>query len=174
MSDALPRNITLIGRLKKEWSRISRDIYSESYTSRQEIVPLDESTQAGVKEKPPLPGALISNGAAYRIRTYDVLIRSQTLYPAEVTPQRVIHNATAPRSRQEKILLKSKKFLAARIQATEKQVDGSRLPKYFSPPPCCCPTFKNGTLVALCTTLLGPKALPKMPPTDSLVSRKGP
>ena len=67
MSDALPRNITLIGRLKKEWSRISRDIYSESYTSRQEIVPLDESTQAGVKEKPPLPGALISNGAAYRI-----------------------------------------------------------------------------------------------------------
>ena len=174
MSDALPRSITLIGRLKKEWSRISRDIYSESYTSRQEIVPLDESTQAGVKEKPPLPGALISNGAAYRIRTYDVLIRSQTLYPAEVTPQRVIHNATAPRSRQEKILLKSKKFLAARIQATEKQVDGSRLPKYFSPPPCCCPTFKNGTLVALCTTLLGPKALPKMPPTDSLVSRKGP
>ena len=67
MSDALPRNITLIGRLKKEWSRISRDIYSESYTSRQEIVPLDESTQAGAKEKPPLPGALISNGAAYRI-----------------------------------------------------------------------------------------------------------
>ena len=67
MSDALPRNITLIGRLKKEWSRTGRDTYSESYTSRQEIVPLDESTQAGVKEKPPLPGALISNGAAYRI-----------------------------------------------------------------------------------------------------------
>ena len=93
MSDALPRNITLIGRLKKEWSRISRDIYSESYTSRQEIVPLDESTQAGVKEKPPLPGALISNGAAYRIRTYDVLIRSQTLYPAEVTPRLVDYYA---------------------------------------------------------------------------------
>ncbi len=52
MSDALPRSITLIGRLKKEWSRISRDIYSESYTSRQEIVPLDESTQAGAKENP--------------------------------------------------------------------------------------------------------------------------
>ena len=96
MSDALPRNITLIGRLKKEWSRISRDIYSESYTSRQEIVPLDESTQAGVKEKPPLPGALISNGAAYRIRTYDVLIRSQTLYPAEVTPQRTDYYAREP------------------------------------------------------------------------------
>ena len=159
MSDALPRNITLIGRLKKEWSRISRDIYSESYTSRQEIVPLDESTQAGVKEKPPLPGALISNGAAYRIprircadphrlrppagalarglkrsafssrprldrgsnpcsvyvkekptlpgalisngaayriRTYDVLIRSQTLYPAEVTPQRTDYYARDP------------------------------------------------------------------------------
>ncbi len=46
---------------------MGRDTYSESYTSRQEIVPLDESTQAGVKEKPPLPGALISNGAAYRI-----------------------------------------------------------------------------------------------------------
>lgn len=94
MSDALPRSITLIGRLKKEWSRISRDIYSESYTSRQEIVPLDESTQAGAKEKPPLPGALISNGAAYRIRTYDVLIRSQTLYPAEVTPQRKTYKTT--------------------------------------------------------------------------------
>ena len=93
MSDALPRNITLIGRLKKEWSRISRDIYSESYTSRQEIVPLDESTQAGAKEKPPLPGALISNGAAYRIRTYDVLIRSQTLYPAEVTPRLIDYYA---------------------------------------------------------------------------------
>ena len=93
MSDALSRNITLIGRLKKEWSRISRDIYSESYTSRQEIVPLDESTQADAKEKPPLPGALISNGAAYRIRTYDVLIRSQTLYPAEVTPRLVDYYA---------------------------------------------------------------------------------
>ena len=46
-----------------------------------------------VKEKPPLPGALISNGAAYRIRTYDVLIRSQTLYPAEVTPQLVDYYA---------------------------------------------------------------------------------
>lgn len=27
------------------------------------------------------------NGAAYRIRTYDALIRSQVLYPAEVTPR---------------------------------------------------------------------------------------
>ena len=49
-----------------------------------------------VKEKPPLPGALISNGAAYRIRTYDVLIRSQTLYPAEVTPQRTDYYAREP------------------------------------------------------------------------------
>ena len=135
---------------------MGRDTYSESYTSRQEIVPLDESTQAGakekpplpgalisngaayriprircadphrlrppagalarglkrsafslrprldrgsnpcsayIKEKPPLPGALISNGAAYRIRTYDVLIRSQTLYPAEVTPRLVDYYA---------------------------------------------------------------------------------
>ena len=46
---------------------MGRYIYSKSYTSRQEIVPLDESTQASAKEKPPLPGALISNGAAYRI-----------------------------------------------------------------------------------------------------------
>ena len=75
---------------------MGRDIYSESYTSRQEIVPLDESTQAGVKDKLPLPGALISNGAAYRIRTYDVLIRSQTLYPAEVTPQRTDYYARDP------------------------------------------------------------------------------
>ena len=32
-------------------------------------------------------GALEFNGAAYRIRTYDALIRSQVLYPAEVTPR---------------------------------------------------------------------------------------
>ena len=32
-------------------------------------------------------------GAAYRIRTYDVLIRSQTLYPAEVTPRLVDYYA---------------------------------------------------------------------------------
>ena len=43
------------------------------------------------------------NGAAYRIRTYDLLIRSQTLYPAELMPQRAIYNAIAPRSRQEKL-----------------------------------------------------------------------
>ena len=35
-------------------------------------------------------------GAAYRIRTYDVLIRSQTLYPAEVTPQRTDYYARDP------------------------------------------------------------------------------
>ena len=46
---------------------MGRDTYSESYTSRQEIVPLDESTQAGAKEKPPLPEASSSIGAAYRI-----------------------------------------------------------------------------------------------------------
>ena len=52
---------------------------------------------AGVKEKPPLPEALSSIGAAYRIRTYDVLIRSQTLYPAEVTPQRKTYKTTLVR-----------------------------------------------------------------------------
>ena len=46
------------------------------------------------KEKLPLPRALKSFGAAYRIRTYDVLIRSQTLYPAEVTPQRKTYKTT--------------------------------------------------------------------------------
>lgn len=40
---------------------MGRDTYSESYTSRQEIVPLDESTQAGVKEKPPSPEAFNFN-----------------------------------------------------------------------------------------------------------------
>ena len=55
---------------------------------------------AYVKEKPPLPGALISNGAAYRIRTYDVLIRSQTLYPAEVTPRLVDYYAHGLNNRQ--------------------------------------------------------------------------
>ena len=48
---------------------------------------------AAIKEKPPLPEASSSNGAAYRIRTYDVLIRSQTLYPAEVTPRLVDYYA---------------------------------------------------------------------------------
>ena len=47
-----------------------------------------------IKEKPPLPEASSSIGAAYRIRTYDVLIRSQTLYPAEVTPQRKTYKTT--------------------------------------------------------------------------------
>ena len=49
-----------------------------------------------IKEKPPLPEASSSIGAAYRIRTYDVLIRSQTLYPAEVTPQRTDYYARDP------------------------------------------------------------------------------
>ena len=55
---------------------------------------------ADVKEKPPLPEALSSNGAAYRIRTYDVLIRSQTLYPAEVTPRLVDYYAHGLNNRQ--------------------------------------------------------------------------
>ena len=50
-----------------------------------------------IKEKPPLPEASSSIGAAYRIRTYDVLIRSQTLYPAEVTPQRKTYKTTLVR-----------------------------------------------------------------------------
>ncbi len=35
---------------------MGRDTYSESYTSRQEIVPLDKSTQASAKESPPPRG----------------------------------------------------------------------------------------------------------------------
>ena len=42
-------------------------------------------------------------GAAYRIRTYDALIRSQVLYPAEVTPRAVIYNALLPAIRQGRI-----------------------------------------------------------------------
>ena len=40
-------------------------------------------------------------GAACRIRTYDLLIRSQTLYPAELMPQRKGYNRTLPVRRQE-------------------------------------------------------------------------
>lgn len=47
-----------------------------------------------------LAGLYQSTGAAYRIRTCDVLIRSQTLYPAEVTPQRKRYNGMRPRMRQ--------------------------------------------------------------------------
>lgn len=36
---------------------MGRDTYSESYTSRQEIVPLDKSTQASAKESPPVAGS---------------------------------------------------------------------------------------------------------------------
>lgn len=36
---------------------MGRDTYLESYTSRQEIVPLDKSTQASAKESPPPPVA---------------------------------------------------------------------------------------------------------------------
>ena len=80
MSDALPRNITLIGRLEKGRA---------PGAPRRLLGILHES----ITKKPPSPEALISNGAAYRIRTYDVLIRSQTLYPAEVTPRLVDYYA---------------------------------------------------------------------------------
>ena len=44
--------------------------------------------------KAPVAGSFKKSiGAAYRIRTYDVLIRSQTLYPAEVTPRLVDYYA---------------------------------------------------------------------------------
>ena len=56
--------------------------------------PRFESMRCRRKRKAPVTGELsISNGAAYRIRTYDVLIRSQTLYPAEVTPRLVDYYA---------------------------------------------------------------------------------
>ena len=163
MSDALPRNITLIGRLKKERITGSPRRIHEILHESMRNGPFDRgSIPCGVclKEKPPLPEALssigaayriprirlrgsapaspacrrtrpraknaprflyarastevrihavatykksprcrrlsISIGAAYRIRTYDVLIRSQTLYPAEVTPQRMDYYARDP------------------------------------------------------------------------------
>ena len=42
-----------------------------------------------------------SCGAPCRIRTYDILIRSQTLYPAELMAQRMGYNRTAPGVRQD-------------------------------------------------------------------------
>ena len=45
-------------------------------------------------------GALNLRGAAYRIRTYDALIRSQVLYPAEVTPRARSNNASLAPIRQ--------------------------------------------------------------------------
>ena len=99
MSDALPRNITLIGRLKKERITGSPRRIHEILHESMRNGPFDRgSIPCGVclKEKPPLPEALSSIGAAYRIRTYDVLIRSQTLYPAEVTPQRMDYYARDP------------------------------------------------------------------------------
>ena len=57
---------------------MGRDTYSESYTSRQEIVPLDKSTQASAKESPPPRGRELQSqmvrhigfrASAARIRT---------------------------------------------------------------------------------------------------------
>ena len=42
-------------------------------------------------------------GAAYRIRTYDALIRSQVLYPAEVTPRARRYIASHALIRQARI-----------------------------------------------------------------------
>ena len=58
--------------------------------------------------------ALKSIGAAYRIRTYDVLIRSQTLYPAEVTPQRTDYYARDPSMGQATIW---KNFMKHRLSS---------------------------------------------------------
>ena len=70
MSDALPRNITLIGRLQKERAAASpRRIFEILHESIRNG-PFDRGSNpwdVGIKEKPPLPEALISNGAAYRI-----------------------------------------------------------------------------------------------------------
>ena len=66
MSDALPRNITLIGRLRRVVANRSRHllgILHESTGNR----PFGQKHSSWRKEKAPLPGALISNGAAYRI-----------------------------------------------------------------------------------------------------------
>ena len=52
----------------------------------------------GKKGLPKEPLSL--RGAAYRIRTYDALIRSQVLYPAEVTPRAVGYIATCAHGRQ--------------------------------------------------------------------------
>ena len=51
-------------------------------------------------------------GAAYRIRTYDALIRSQVLYPAEVTPRARKYIASHASIRQARI---GKKFCRIQI-----------------------------------------------------------
>ena len=50
-------------------------------------------------------------GAAYRIRTYDALIRSQVLYPAEVTPRARTYIASHALIRQARI---GKKFAGSK------------------------------------------------------------
>ena len=51
-------------------------------------------------------------GAAYRIRTYDALIRSQVLYPAEVTPRARTYIASHAPIRQARI---GKNFAGSKI-----------------------------------------------------------
>ena len=80
-------------RLRPPAGVLARGLKRSAFSSRPRLDRGSNPCGVYVKEKPPLPGALISNGAAYRIRTYDVLIRSQTLYPAEVTPRLVDYYA---------------------------------------------------------------------------------
>ena len=67
------------------------------------LAPLSRFESMRGRQSKRAPGGALSNstGAAYRIRTYDVLIRSQTLYPAEVTPQRKRYILMSPQMRQE-------------------------------------------------------------------------
>ena len=77
-----------------------------------ETIPGDDARSLPLQKKAPLSGHLsFSAGAAYRIRTCDVLIRSQTLYPAEVTPQRKTYNAIGPLLRQARNQSFLKNFL---------------------------------------------------------------
>ena len=52
--------------------------------------------QSIIKQKRPLSGPVLFNGALGRIRTPDLLIRSQTLYPAELRARMVGINAAMP------------------------------------------------------------------------------
>ena len=104
--------------LSGECSRIR----SASRPHRFESMP-GHQTRKGVPGGHPL----ITTGAAYRIRTCDVLIRSQTLYPAEVTPQRESYNATGGASASsENLNFPEKVFVHGHLPAEIPSVTSSQ------------------------------------------------
>ena len=74
---------------------------------------VNEKVEDALKREASEEASRTLRGAAYRIRTYDALIRSQVLYPAEVTPRAIGNIATPSRLSQGKTRKVSKMWCRA-------------------------------------------------------------